>query len=278
MTAPWSATLPAPPSTWAQFPHRHRVLRQPRGRRGLRRARYPRASTDLRLRYAGFVDPSGGSQDSFTLAVAHRDLSRPKLSSMRCARCGRRFRRGTVVAEFAATLRSYRVTKVSGDRYAGEWPREQFRKFGITYEVAAKPKSDLFRDLLPMLKFPQGRIARPSETGVTAESDWSAARPDPDGTASTTRRAPRRCRECRCRGAAGCSRCAQAPHVFWFLWLRWRSDHLARSGDRGSDRPTYWRADRAHAHPCRYHPRSTSSRCEREILIQEEGYHGNSES
>ena len=56
-----------------------------------------------------------------------------------------------VVAEFAATLRSYRVTKVSGDRYAGEWPREQFRKFGITYEVAAKPKSDLFRDLLPML-------------------------------------------------------------------------------------------------------------------------------
>ena len=49
-----------------------------------------------------------------------------------------------VVAEFAATLRSYRVTKVSGDRYTREWPREQFRKFGITYEVAAKRRVTCF--------------------------------------------------------------------------------------------------------------------------------------
>ena len=102
------------------------------------------------LRYSGFVDPSGGSQDSFTLAVAHRDSDATAvLDAVREVRPP--FSPEAVVAEFAATLRSYRVTKVSGDRYAGEWPREQFRKFGITYEVAAKPKSDLFRDLLPML-------------------------------------------------------------------------------------------------------------------------------
>lgn len=102
------------------------------------------------LRYSGFVDPSGGSQDSFTLAVAHRDSDAAAvLDAVREVRPP--FSPESVVAEFAATLRSYRVTKVSGDRYAGEWPREQFRKFGITYEVAAKPKSDLFRDLLPML-------------------------------------------------------------------------------------------------------------------------------
>jgi hypothetical protein len=102
------------------------------------------------LRYSGFVDPSGGSQDSFTLAVAHRDSDAAAvLDAVREERPP--FSPESVVAEFAATLRSYRVTKVSGDRYAGEWPREQFRKFGITYEVAAKPKSDLFRDLLPML-------------------------------------------------------------------------------------------------------------------------------
>jgi hypothetical protein len=40
---------------------------------------------------------------------------------------------------------------VTGDRYAGEWPREQFRKHGIAYEPSAKPKSDLYRDLLPLL-------------------------------------------------------------------------------------------------------------------------------
>ena len=38
-----------------------------------------------------------------------------------------------------------------GDRYAGEWPRERFREHGITYEPAAKPKSDLYRDMLPVI-------------------------------------------------------------------------------------------------------------------------------
>ena len=52
-------------------------------------------------------------------------------------------------------LKSYRVTKVSGDRYAGEWPREQFRKLGIEYEPAEQSKSDLYRDLLPQLNSKQ---------------------------------------------------------------------------------------------------------------------------
>ena len=43
------------------------------------------------------------------------------------------------------------MSKVTGDRFAGEWPREQFRKLGIAYEPAAKPKSDLYRDLLPAI-------------------------------------------------------------------------------------------------------------------------------
>jgi hypothetical protein len=45
----------------------------------------------------------------------------------------------------------YRVNKIEGDRYAGEWPREQFRRQGIGYEVATKSKSDLYVALLPLL-------------------------------------------------------------------------------------------------------------------------------
>ena len=37
------------------------------------------------------------------------------------------------------------------DRYAGEWPREQFKKRGIQYIAAAKPKSDIFLELLPQI-------------------------------------------------------------------------------------------------------------------------------
>jgi hypothetical protein len=48
------------------------------------------------------------------------------------------------------------VTRISGDRFAGEWPREQFRKHGIMYEPSEKPKSVLYRDLLPLLN--SGRV------------------------------------------------------------------------------------------------------------------------
>jgi hypothetical protein len=51
----------------------------------------------------------------------------------------------------ALRRRGYRITKVTGDRYASEWPREQFGKCGITYEPSAKPKSELYIDLLPLI-------------------------------------------------------------------------------------------------------------------------------
>jgi hypothetical protein len=54
-------------------------------------------------------------------------------------------------SEFAELLKAYGVTSVRGDRYAGEWPRERFRVHGIDYVPAAKPKSDIYRDLLPIL-------------------------------------------------------------------------------------------------------------------------------
>jgi hypothetical protein len=40
---------------------------------------------------------------------------------------------------------------VVGDRYGGEFPREQFRKHGVSYEPSPKFKNDLYRDLLPLL-------------------------------------------------------------------------------------------------------------------------------
>jgi len=40
---------------------------------------------------------------------------------------------------------------VVGDRYGGEWPREQFRKQGVEYRLSEYVKSDLYRELLPLL-------------------------------------------------------------------------------------------------------------------------------
>jgi hypothetical protein len=38
-----------------------------------------------------------------------------------------------------------------GDRFAGIWPVEQFRKSNIRYEQSAEPKSDLYQSLLPLI-------------------------------------------------------------------------------------------------------------------------------
>jgi hypothetical protein len=100
-------------------------------------------------RYRAFVDPSGGSNDAMTLAISHRDGDRVVIDATREVRPP--FSPEGVVQDFAALLRSYRITKVCGDRYGGEWPREQFRKRGIMYDPADKAKSDLYRDLLPLL-------------------------------------------------------------------------------------------------------------------------------
>ena len=48
-------------------------------------------------------------------------------------------------------LAAYKITRVQGDRYAGEWPREQFRKRGVRYDVADKTASQLFVELLPLI-------------------------------------------------------------------------------------------------------------------------------
>jgi hypothetical protein len=100
--------------------------------------------------YYGFVDPSGGSADAMTLAIARRGQDgRAVLVALREVKPP--FSPESVVAEFCALLKSYRVATVQGDKYAGEWPVEQFAKHGIRYEQSAAPKSDLYRDLLPLL-------------------------------------------------------------------------------------------------------------------------------
>ena len=103
-------------------------------------------------RYVAFTDPSGGSADSFTLAVAHPDPKDRTVAVLDVVRDVKPpFSPEAVVLEFATLLKTYGVTSVTGDRYAGEWPREQFRKQGITYNLSEKPKSDLYRDALPLL-------------------------------------------------------------------------------------------------------------------------------
>jgi hypothetical protein len=113
--------------------------------------------------YFAFVDPSGGSADSFTLAIGHREGERVVIDGVR--EVAPPFSPESVVDDFAKLVRSYGIARITGDRYAGEFLREQFRKRGIHYAVAESPKSDLYRDLLPLLN--SGRIVLPKSDRLT---------------------------------------------------------------------------------------------------------------
>jgi hypothetical protein len=99
--------------------------------------------------YQAFVDPSGGSNDAMTLAIGHRSGDLAVVDVMRERKPP--FSPEALVADFCVTLKDYGLSEVTGDRYAGEWPREQFRKHGVHYRLAEQPRSDLYRDLLPLL-------------------------------------------------------------------------------------------------------------------------------
>jgi hypothetical protein len=103
----------------------------------------------VNAQYVGLVAPSGGSSDAMTAAVAHKQDGVIILDAVREVKPP--FSPEAIAAELASFFLSYRVRKVRGDRYAGEWPREQFRKHGVDYETAAKPKSELFGELLPVI-------------------------------------------------------------------------------------------------------------------------------
>jgi hypothetical protein len=124
---------------------------------------YYEMAPDARTSYYAFTDPSSGSEDSFTLAIAHRERERVVVDCIREVRPP--FSPEQVIAEFVPLLRSYRCRRVTGDRYGGEFPREQFRKRGILYDVSERVKSDIYVNFLPMINSTRVMIPR-HEKGV----------------------------------------------------------------------------------------------------------------
>ena len=101
-------------------------------------------------RYVAFIDAAGGSgSDSMTCGIAHSEASGPVLDAVRERRPP--FSPDDAVQEFAALLKSYGITTAESDRWGGDWVGEAFRKHGITVVPSAKPKSDIYRELLPLL-------------------------------------------------------------------------------------------------------------------------------
>jgi hypothetical protein len=100
--------------------------------------------------YYGFIDPSGGRQDAFTMGISHRERSgKVVLDVLRERRPP--FQPAGVVAEFSDVLKSFKVMTVESDKYAAEWVAEAFRVNGIEVKNGDMTASELYLNLLPLI-------------------------------------------------------------------------------------------------------------------------------
>lgn len=109
------------------------------------------------VRYFAYVDPSGGGKDEFTLAIGHRERDATVIDLVR----GLHGSPAQIVQEYAAILRRYGINTVKGDRYAGRWPRDEFARFAIRYDVSDQDRSALYLELLAALN--SGRVELPPD-------------------------------------------------------------------------------------------------------------------
>jgi hypothetical protein len=105
----------------------------------------PRGDT----RYSAFCDLSGGRVDDAALAIAHREDRKVIVDYMQRFRPP--FSPHQIVAQMCDEIRRFSVRYVVGDNYAADFVSKSFESYGVRYQKAEKPKSQLYLELLPRL-------------------------------------------------------------------------------------------------------------------------------
>jgi hypothetical protein len=103
------------------------------------------------LRYHAFVDMSGGSSDDAVLCVAHREDRVAVIDCIEKQSGSPPFNPRDAIRKFAGILKSYGITSVTGDAFAGQTFRAEFQQFAIGYNACGRTKSDLYELLEPAL-------------------------------------------------------------------------------------------------------------------------------
>jgi hypothetical protein len=107
-------------------------------------ARAPQPHT----RYFAFADPSSGRGDSFTLAVSHAENGKCVIDHL--YEKNSPFNVETAMTEIVAILKEYRISQVTGDKYAIGFVEQAFRKEGIRYNTSDQDKSQIYLAALPL--------------------------------------------------------------------------------------------------------------------------------
>lgn len=99
--------------------------------------------------YFAFCDPSGGRVDSMTLGIAHIEEGKVNLDQILERRPP--FSPEKVVEEFAEVLKTFGISAIYSDRYAGAWVQESFEKEGINVEYSKLSASELYASFIAVV-------------------------------------------------------------------------------------------------------------------------------
>jgi len=111
-------------------------------------------STQRRVYYKSFCDPSGGAKDSFTAAIAHEEAGIAVLDCILEIKAP--FNPTSAAQQIANLLKSYNITSTVGDRYGAQWIVDGFAAFGIRYQHSERDRSAIYLDAMPL--FTSGRV------------------------------------------------------------------------------------------------------------------------
>lgn len=101
------------------------------------------------MKYAAFVDLSGGRHDDAALAIGHKDGNKVIVDFQKTYAAP--FDPNRVILEMAGELGRFNVRRVLGDNYAAEFVANGFKRCALNYIRCKKPKGELYAELLPRL-------------------------------------------------------------------------------------------------------------------------------
>jgi hypothetical protein len=103
--------------------------------------------------YRAYCDPAGGTgSDSFALAIAHRLYDEPGTVLIDMLRERKpRFVPRDVITEYAGLLKQYSISEVQGDKFAGGFHADEWRRHGIHFVPCDRTTSENYLHALPML-------------------------------------------------------------------------------------------------------------------------------
>lgn len=102
-------------------------------------------------RYYAAVDMSGGSSDDACLGIAHAEGKTAVLDLVAKQIGGVPFNPRDAIRQFVAVLKSYGISRVTGDAYSGQTFRQDFQGHGIQYEMRSTSASELYERLEPAI-------------------------------------------------------------------------------------------------------------------------------